>query len=332
MRNSNGPAFDQTEGIVPISAIIDEKYKNKAIQIATYLKAITLTGDYSSPSDRTPDEVQKDNEAIDFLNQLADCSDPAYAYGFMLYDETGIMKQYWAKRCGKLRKNKTEFFNQDVYLEWLINVFKILNGDHESIHDPLYYYKPAGETKRGVKVGNYDIMNSFRVYWNMYCLPILAQWLFKQDQSETDFGAISIEGSTENADAGHHLDAEMAAANGAADPEQEAVFDEVEAVLRSFTRSPWSDPINAGSKAGAVTYLDVMKAIVAATCGSLAGLRKELNLSQSVQTRAIEKIKNYLDKNGITIEDLGNYISKYPTTAKDILEGDPKATFRNLYN
>ena len=50
MRNSNGPAFDQTEGIVPISAIIDEKYKNKAIQIAAYLKAISLTGDYSSPS------------------------------------------------------------------------------------------------------------------------------------------------------------------------------------------------------------------------------------------------------------------------------------------
>ena len=64
MRNSNGPAFDQTEGIVPISAIIDEKYKNKAIQIATYLKAITLTGDYSSPSDRTPDEVQKDIDIV----------------------------------------------------------------------------------------------------------------------------------------------------------------------------------------------------------------------------------------------------------------------------
>ena len=65
MRNSNGPAFDQTEGIVPISAIIDERYKNKAIEIAAYLKAISLTGDYSSPSDRTPDDVQKDNEAID---------------------------------------------------------------------------------------------------------------------------------------------------------------------------------------------------------------------------------------------------------------------------
>ena len=324
--------FDQTEGIVPIKSIIDQKYFNQAVQYSEYLKAISLKGNFTDETQRTQDDIAKDNEAIDILNELAQCNNPALAYGFMLYNETGIMKQYWAKRCGKLRQRKAEFFNQDVYLEWLINCFKILNGDHEYIHDPLYYYKPGGTDRKGNQVGHYDVMNSFRVYWNMYALPILAQWLFKQDQKETDFGAISIEASMENADAGHHLDAEMAEANGSSDPSQDAEFDIVESVLRTFTRAPWNQPINAASKAGGATYLDVMKSIVAVSCDSLAGLRKNLNLSQSVQTKAIAKIKSYLEGEGVTITDLGEYLSKYANTAIAILDGNTKATFRDLYN
>lgn len=342
--NNTGYEFDQTEGIVPIRKIIDRKYIDKAEQYAAYLKAITLTGKVTKDS-RTEDDIAKDNEAIDFLRELAKCEDPALAYGFMLYNETGIMKQYWSKRCGKLRKNKTEFFNQDVYLEWIINVFKILNGDHENIHDPLYYYKPLkdGESaaKLGykkangaeVKISEYDIMNSFRVWWNMHCLPVLAAWLFKQDDQDgfmNGKATISIEGSYDNEDAGHHLEKEMADSVGTSNPELDATYDEIENILRKFTRAPWTTPLNANSKAGTTSYLDVMKFIVAGTCDSLSAMRKQMNLSQAVQGRAIENIKHVFEKAGITTEELAGYLNSYGTIAMDILNNVPNASFRTL--
>lgn len=330
MKNK-GYTLDQTEGLVPVRKIIEPKYKNEAEQVAAYLNAITLSGDVTK-ANRSPDDIKKDQEAIDFLNELSQCNNPAFAYGFMIYNETGIMKQYWSKRCGKLRKNKTEFFQQDVYLEWIINVFKILNGDHEYIHNSLYYYKPGGKDKQGRPCGDYDVMNSFRTHWNMYCLPILAKWLFSQDRKETDYNAVSIEASYNNADAGHHLEAEMADSVGSSDPMQDAIYDEVETCLRGFTTSPWTDPISANTKSGAVTYLDVVKSIVAVSCDSLAGLRKQLNLSQSVQNKAIERIQSYFSKCGISVQDLGDYLSRYATTAMDILNGDTTASFRELYN
>ena len=329
--NNTGYTLDQTEGIVPIRKIVDRQYIAKAEQYAAYLNAITLTGKVTRDS-RSPDDKQKDLEAIQFLNELAKCEDPALVYGFMIYNETGIMKQYWSKRCGKLRQNKSQFFQQDVYLEWIINCFKILNGDHESIHDPLYYYKP-GKAVEGKKFSDYDIMNSFRVWWNMHCLPVLAAWLFKQDDQDgfmNGKATISIEGSYENEDAGHHLEKEMADAVGTSDPETDATFDEIEAILKRFTKSPWTTPLNANSKAGNTSYLDVMKFIVAGSCESLSAMRKQMNLSQAVQARAIDNIKHVFEKAGITIEELATYLSAYGTIAMDILNNVPNASFRTL--
>lgn len=333
MKNE-GYELDQIEGIVPVRKIIAAQYKNKAEQVAAYLNAITLKGNVTKKN-RSAEDVKKDQEAIQFLNELAKAQDPALAYGFMIYNETGIMKQYWSKRVGKLRKNKTEFFNQDVYLDWISNVFEVLNGTHEYIHQPLYYYRAGGTDNQGNPCGDYDVMNSFRTHWNMYCLPILAKWLFKQDQLNSEWApngqsAISIEGSMDNEDAGHHLDAEMAASVGTIDVETEAVFEEVEEALREMNDVPWTDPISPGSKAGGVTYHDFMVQILGAMSSSAAGLRKDMNLSQSVYQRAIATIKSFLDEKGITLDDLGNYISHYPTVGIDILTGHPEASFRKV--
>ena len=201
---------EKARGLVPISSIIEDQYKADAYEYCERFNELTLQGSVTK-DERTPEDRAKDLEAIELLKELGECSNPALAYGFMLYNETGIVKQYWAKRCGLMRKQKGRFFDQDTYIDWLINIFSVLNGDHESIHDPLYSYKPGGRNTRGQAVGDYDVMNSFRTYWNMYCLLMLAKWCYKQDQIEmSSYNDVSIEQSLENADAGHHLDAELA--------------------------------------------------------------------------------------------------------------------------
>ena len=151
----NNIAQEDAKGLTPISTIIESQYKDEAFQVAEYLRSISLQGNVTKES-RTAEDIEKDTKAIQFLKDLSDVDNPALAYGFMLYNETGIVKQYWAKRCGILRKNKRVFWDQDVYIEWLINIYSILNGDHESIHDPLYFYKPGGTNSSGKVVGDYD--------------------------------------------------------------------------------------------------------------------------------------------------------------------------------
>lgn len=326
--NTTGYSNQKISGMVPIEKIIEPQYKAQAKQYAEYLNSITLTGN-KSRTNRTPEDMQKDAEAIDILHRLQECNDPALAYGFMLYDEAHIVKIYWAKRCGKLRQNKAEFFNQDVYLQWLTQIFATLNGDHEKFHDPLYFYKlNSTATRSGKKVGDYDVMNSFRTHWNMYFLPILAQYLFKLDQLEFEGGAVSIEASLENEDGGHHLDAELAKnAKTVWSVEQQDTFDEVEAFLKTFLKAPLNQPIpvKAGSRSAGVTYTDVMKAIVHASVSSAAGLRSELGLSMSILNRTTEQIYRLIEKRGLTIQDFADYLSSYSTVAIDILDGKPNS-------
>lgn len=322
--NTTGYSKQDINGMVPIEKIIEPQYMEAAKAYAEYLNSITLTGN-KSRANRTPEDLDKDAKAIDILKQLQLCEDPALAYGFMLYDESHIVKIYWAKRCGKLRQNKTEFFNQDVYLQWLTQIFATLNGDHEKFHDPLYFYKLDSTSARsGKKVGDYDVMNSFRTHWNMYFLPILAQYLFKLDKLEFEGGAVSIEASLENEDGGHHLDAELAKnARTVWSVEQLDTFDEVEAFLKTFLVAPLNQPIpvKAGSRSAGVTYIDVMKAIVQASVSSAAGLRSELGLSMSILNRTTEYIYKLLSKRGLTIQDLADYLANYATVAIDILDG-----------
>lgn len=315
--------FTQSEatGLVPIEAIIEDAYKDRALEIADRLRYLSLPGTVTKQN-RSAEDREKDAEAIQFLRDLAECADPALAYGFMLYNETGIVKQYWSKRCGTLRKSKSRFFDQDVYLDWLITIFSVLNGDHESIHDPLYFYKPGGVDKNGKPVGDYDVMNSFRTYWNMYCLVMIAKWCHKQDLKEIgSYSDVSIEQSMENADAGHHLEAEMAETNKYSNPEEDMTCTEVEAVLKSFLQPEWTKPLRVGAKSGNTSYLDLLKAIVGQGITSLADLRKNFNLSQSVAQSSLDKIRRQFEANGLTLNDLAVYLSRFPVVAKDILDG-----------
>ena len=246
----------------------------------------------------------------------------------MLYNESSITKIYWTKRVGKLRQDKREFFALDKYLEWLTEIFAMLNGDHEKFHDPLYYFKPGGNRK-GTAVGDYDVMNSFRTHWNMYFLPILAMYLYREDQKYNDYG-VSIDAAMENENgAGNHLEAELAQkGNMIRSPEEDSDLLEVEAFLKAFTQSPLCDPIpfKAGTAATGVTYRDIMRSIVDGTMNNPTNIRAKYKIGLSIQERIMDKIKKVMDRYGVTTQTLADYISEYRTVALDILDGK-KATF-----
>lgn len=279
-------------------------------------------------TNRTPEQQEADKRAIELLKELADCNNPALAYGFMLYNESSITKIYWTKRVGKLRQDKREFFALDKYLEWLTEIFAMLNGDHEKFHDPLYYFKPGGNRK-GTAVGDYDVMNSFRTHWNMYFLPILAMYLYQEDQKYNDYG-VSIDAAMENENgAGNHLEAELAQkGNMIRSPEEDSDLLEVEAFLKAFTQSPLCDPIpfKAGTAATGVTYRDIVRSIVDGTMNNPTNIRAKYKIGLSIQERIMDKIKKVMDRYGVTTQTLADYISEYRTVALDILDGK-KATF-----
>lgn len=323
MNSTKYEDVEDAQGQVPIEKIIDYKYLAKAKEYESLMKSLTLTGNIKRDN-RTAEELKKDKEAIELLNQLAECNDPALAYGFMLYNETGITKIYWAKRVGKLRKNKSAFFDLDKYLEWLTEIFATLNGDHSKFHDPLYYFKPGGVNKAGKIVGDYDVMNSFRTHWNMYFLPILAIYLFHEDEKKNNYG-ISIEAVMDNENgAGNHLEAEISKNhNFVNSPERNIDFKDVEDFLKAFNRFPLKDPIafKAGTKATGLSYKDVIVALVDGSMKNPSSLRTKFSIGLSIQERIMNKIKRVMDRYGVTIQNLADYISEYRTIALDILSG-----------
>lgn len=321
--NSTNYEVTEAKGKVPIEKIIDYKYLAKAKYYEQLLKDITLTGNVKF-NNRTEEEFQKDEKAIKILNKLSECNDPALAYGFMLYNETGITKLYWTKRVGKLRKNKSEFFETDKYLEWLTEIFSALNGDHTKFHDPLYYFKPNGKNKKGEVVGNYDVMNSFRTHWNMYFLSILAIYLFNEDKKQNDYG-ISIDSIMDSeTGAGNHLEAELSRKSSSINsPERDIEFKEVEDFLKAFNKFPLKDPIafKAGTKATGISYKDIMVALVDGSMKNPTSLRSKFSIGLSIQEKIMNKIKRIMDKYGVTIQSLADYITEYRTIAMDILSG-----------
>lgn len=325
--NTTDYELSDAKGAVPIEKFVEAQYLEEAKNYAALFTSLTFKGNITR-TNRTPEQQEADKRAIELLKELADCNNPALAYGFMLYNESSITKIYWTKRVGKLRQDKREFFALDKYLEWLTEIFAMLNGDHEKFHDPLYYFKPGGNRK-GTAVGDYDVMNSFRTHWNMYFLPILAMYLYQEDQKYNDYG-VSIDAAMENENgAGNHLEAELAQkGNMIRSPEEDSDLLEVEAFLKAFTQSPLCDPIpfKAGTAATGVTYRDIMRSIVDGTMNNPTNIRAKYKIGLSIQERIMDKIKKVMDRYGVTTQTLADYISEYRTVALDILDGK-KATF-----
>lgn len=325
--NTTDYELGDAKGAVPIEKFVEAQYLEEAKQYAALFTSLTFKGNITR-TNRTPEQQEADKRAIELLKELANCNNPALAYGFMLYNESSITKIYWTKRVGKLRQDKREFFALDKYLEWLTEIFAMLNGDHEKFHDPLYYFKPGGNRK-GTAVGDYDVMNSFRTHWNMYFLPILAMYLYQEDQKYNDYG-VSIDAAMENENgAGNHLEAELAQkGNMIRSPEEDSDLLEVEAFLKAFTQSPLCDPIpfKAGTAATGVTYRDIMRSIVDGTMNNPTNIRAKYKIGLSIQERIMDKIKKVMDRYGVTTQTLADYISEYRTVALDILDGK-KATF-----
>lgn len=325
--NTTDYELGDAKGAVPIEKFVEAQYLEEAKQYAALFTSLTFKGNITR-TNRTPEQQEADKRAIELLKEFADCNSPALAYGFMLYNESSITKIYWTKRVGKLRQDKREFFALDKYLEWLTEIFAMLNGDHEKFHDPLYYFKPGGNRK-GTAVGDYDVMNSFRTHWNMYFLPILAMYLYQEDQKYNDYG-VSIDAAMENENgAGNHLEAELAQkGNMIRSPEEDSDLLEVEAFLKAFTQSPLCDPIpfKAGTAATGVTYRDIMRSIVDGTMNNPTNIRAKYKIGLSIQERIMDKIKKVMDRYGVTTQTLADYISEYRTVALDILDGK-KATF-----
>lgn len=326
--NTTDYELGDAQGAVPIEKFVETQYLADAKQYAALFAALTFKGNITR-ANRTPEQQEADKRAIDLLNELAECNNPALAYGFMLYNESSITKIYWTKRVGKLRQDKREFFALDKYLEWLTEIFAMLNGDHEKFHDPLYYFKPGGKSRKGAAVGDYDVMNSFRTHWNMYFLPILAMYLYAEDQKYNDYG-VSIDAAMENENgAGNHLEAEIAEkGNMIRSPEEDSEFFEVETFLKAFTQPPLSDPIpfKAGTAATGVTYRDIMRSIVDGTMNNPTNIRAKYKIGLSIQERIMDKIKKVMDRYGVTTQTLAEYISEYRTVALDIIDGK-NATF-----
>lgn len=324
MDSTNYTVDYDTHGLVKIEAIVEPKYLREAKEYCELFKTVTLTGKVTKEN-RNAEEVQKDIEATKLLKELTECNNPALAWGFMLYNEASITKIYWTNRVGKLRQDKREFFNLDKYLEWLTEIFATLNGDHQKYHDPLYYYKLGKVSPRtGKMVGDYDVMNSFRVFWNMHFLPILAIYLYAEDQKYSDYG-ISIDAALENENgAGNHLEAELAQASKTIhDVEDQSTFLAIEDFLRSFTKAPLNAPIplNTGAKGAGVTYREIMLAIVDGSWSSGKAAYQKFLIGPSIQSKVLQKIKYEMNKFGFNLEDFGRYLDEYRTVAIDILNG-----------
>lgn len=320
MNNTQGRG--NVKGQVAIEKIIETEYLSDAKEYAELMKDLTLTGNVTADN-RTPEQEEKDKQAIELLKELAECQNPALAYGFMLYNESSIVKIYWTQRVGKLRQDKRDFFGLDKYLEWVTEIFTTLNGDHPKFHDPLYYYK-FDTVKKGQRVGFYDVMNSFTIQWNRFFLSQLAYYLYQEDQKYQDFG-VSIEDALESENgAGNHMEAEISLKNGnTSSIEDDVRFLAVEDFLKAFNKAPLNGtvPLKAGTKASGMTYKDFMKAIVDGTMKSASNVRSKFTIGLNVQERIMEKIKKYMESYGVDLQSLADYITDYRIVALDILDG-----------
>lgn len=335
VRGSFGNGEDQ--GQIKIIDFIDDKYRKEAEDFRDYLKSITLTGDRQKKESRTKEDIQKDLEAADFIRLLKErATTPAQAYGYMLYDESSITKIYWAKRVGKTNKYKKPYFEEDPYLEWLVEIYTILLGKSDVIKaDPTYYAKIANnedierlDPNTTNKIISFDIMNSFTYWWNQYCLLALSNELHKRDMDirSKDISIDSTMSSNSEADnkKKNAFDSEISA-NGPQylDPQTTELYLNIEDFLHEFTKEPWNQgiPLNKNSTGSKLTYLSVLKEIVKQNYKSLGELRDRLGVSGYIFKLIVDKIQKEMKNWYIEPEDFNKYISIYKSVALRILAG-----------
>lgn len=317
---------DGAQGLVKIIDLVPAKDKDAAEEWAAYMHSITLTGNKKTADLLTEEDIEKDKKAIELLNKFPRKNHPpsddfssALVWGFMLYNESAITKKYWDVYVGKNNPRKAEYYDPVKYAGFITEIYIILSGKHPFFHDPLYHYTIDGENKKGVHVGYFDVMNSFRTAWNSHIFTHLARYMWRQEAKDHEASpTISIEASLENEDAGNHLAGEMSKnAAAVSSPEDEYDFIEVEDFLRSIKGSEWESPI---VKNG-VSYKDFVKALIGGVATSNAGFKKELGLNRNSEEKAADKVMKQMKKFGINIQTLSDYLSRYSTIAKDILEG-----------
>lgn len=315
MQNSKGPEFKQESWkSLPIISIIDDKNKDEVIKVKDYLNSITLKGDYKKKEDVDLESKKLDKEALDFLKKISDGTATSNEiWGYMLYDETGILKKYWSFRVGKNRKNKSQFFDTSIYQDWLMEIYEVLSKHHSIIKDPLYYFKLDDLNRKKKRVGNFDIMNSFRTWWNMYCLNALAWNIMKREDKPQNMG-ISIESSLENnKDKGNHLLAEISINE---EDSKDYIFSTVEDFLKSFTNKKYKEPL---SKTVNVSCLDILRNLIYPKTTSISQFRNDLRININIQNKSKSMIENQMNKFGINVKDLTSYLKNYSTVANNIL-------------
>ena len=319
----------ETHGLAKIESIIPAALVRRAHEYEELFKSLTLEGNVTREN-RSVEQKNIDKQATKELlafraEDVESVEIEARAWGFMLYNEASITKIYWTKRVGKLRQDKREFFALDKYLEWLTEIYAVLSRGHSKYTDPLYYFKLSTRSRSGNIVGDYDVMNSFRVHWNMYFLPILAMYLYQEDQKESDYG-ISIDAALENENgAGNHLEAEISAQmNTVCDSEQYVVFSQVENFLKAFLKAPLNEPVplNATAKGYGVTYLQILKSIVDGSWSSGQAAYEMFKIGPSIQANVLSRIKSEMKEYDIDLKDFAEYLDSYRNTAIDILNGE----------
>lgn len=98
-----------------VSTFIPSAYLEDADSTATMLRDM----DEGIPTSLTPE---------DFLGALRAHEESA-VYGFMLYARKTIAKYYWISYAHKATNyNKSEYYDEDKYLEWLTEIWVVLAG------------------------------------------------------------------------------------------------------------------------------------------------------------------------------------------------------------
>lgn len=321
-----------TKGAIKIIQLVPANLRDQAQAYAEEMVELTSKTGMKNSDDRDQAQIDKDTRAVELLNELKYEDNEALIWGFMLYNESGICKKYWTNRVGKLRKNKGPWFEKEPYIQWLSEIHIALSGKNPSFKDPLYGYSPDG-TNKGKRVGFYDVMNSFRTYWNMYFLPILAEKMYKEDQKDSDYdkSTISIDQLDDKDDGAfrNRVEGEMSNATGAQieDPEVFEDYLVVEEMLKAFTQAPLNQPMPFLAKTSAAygtTYLQVMKVLMDSLSGDEKGItnfRTKLKLSQETQVKVMQKIQEVMEDYGVSIQLLGDYLSNFHPIAVKILKG-----------
>lgn len=292
---------------VKVEDLIEDKYLDKALKYYELFEELTLRGDYKKAEDRSEEDIEKDQKAIELLKKLQRNTDPALAYGFMLYDESSITKAYWTKRVGDRKDPHTKkpWVRPEKQIEWLCEIYLVLTDQNPKFKDHLYYYKFTDNT------GRFNIMNNFKLHWNKYMLSEINKYIFKRNvkdykslgDSKDDF-EIKADYSDEDIDN----------------------FLLVEDFIKYFAKK---GPVkaNSGSSLGGLTWKKVLEEIIKNKEGTAVGLSKVLGVSSShMLLKLRDELKKDMKKFDIDQDIFAEYISKYDGVALDILNGKD-ATF-----